>query len=72
VNETLDRAVAMLDMSIMASKHVLRNSQAPLQRRLTWLASELERLAAEAYHLADEAGDDTNASPLQPDGHKPA
>ncbi len=52
---SIDRAVAMLDMSLMAAKHVLADSPEPLQHKLSWLASELERLAAEAYRLADEA-----------------
>ncbi len=60
---SIDRAVAMLDMSLMAAKHVLADGKAPLQRRLTWLASELERLAGEAFSLADEAGDDPEGPP---------
>ena len=59
----LDRAVAMLDMSLMAAKHTLAEGRAPLQRRLAWLGAELERLAGEAYRLADEAGDDTESNP---------
>lgn len=59
----LNNAVCLLDMSLMAAKHVLAEGKAPLQRRLAWLASELERLAGEAYHLADEAGDDTESNP---------
>ena len=60
----LSNAVCLLDMSIMAAKHVLADGKAPLQRRLAWLGAELERLAGEAYRLADEAGDDPGASPL--------
>ena len=59
----LSNAVCLLDMSIMAAKHVLADGKAPLQRRLAWLASELERLAGEAYRLADEAGDDPESNP---------
>ena len=59
----LSNAVGLLDMSIMAAKHVLADGRAPLQRRLAWLGSELERLAGEAYRLADEAGDDTESNP---------
>lgn len=54
---TLESAVCLLDMSIMAAKHVLADGQAPLERRLAWLGGELERLATEAFRLADEAGD---------------
>jgi hypothetical protein len=61
----LSNAVCLLDMSIMAAKHVLTDGKAPLQRRLTWLGSELERLAGEAYRLADEAGDDTEEDPCR-------
>ncbi len=60
----LNSAICLLDMSIMAAKHVLADGQAPLQSRLAWLGSELERLAGEAYRLADEAGDDPEASPI--------
>ncbi len=63
---TLSNAVCLLDMSIMAAKHVLADGKAPLQRRLAWLGSELERLASEAYRLADEAGDDPESSPVFP------
>jgi hypothetical protein len=59
----IDDAVVMLDMSLMAARAVVAEGKAPLQRRLSWLGSELERLAGEAYRLADEAGDDTEASP---------
>jgi hypothetical protein len=59
----LNNAVGLLDMSIMAAKHVLASEHAPLQRRLAWLGAELERLASEAYRLADEAGDDTEGPP---------
>lgn len=37
----------------------------PLQRRLAWFGSELERLAGEAYRLADEAGDDPGSDPCR-------
>ncbi len=60
---SLDRAVTMLDMSLTAAKHVMHSGEAPLQRRLAWVGSELERLAAEAYRLADEAGDDPGPAP---------
>lgn len=59
----LNSAVGLLDMSLMAAKHVLRDSPEPLQRRLAWLGGELERLAGEAYRLADEAGDDPSSNP---------
>lgn len=62
-SEPLVLAVQLLDMSLMAAKHVLASGKAPLQRRLSWLGSELERLATEAYRLADEAGDDPEAAP---------
>lgn len=54
-SKPLSQAVQLLDMSIMASKHVLEEGTGTLSVRLSWLASELERLAAEAYRLADEA-----------------
>lgn len=66
MSTSLDRAVAMLDMSLMAAKHVLADSPEPLQRKLAWLGWELERLATEAYRLADEAGDDPESSPVFP------
>jgi hypothetical protein len=59
----LTRSVCLLDMSIMAAKHVLSDGNAPLQRRLSWLGAELERLATEAFRLADEAGDDSGPAP---------
>lgn len=59
----LNNAVCLLDMSLMAAKSVLAEGNAPLQLRLAWLASELERLAGEAYRLADEAGDDPGPNP---------
>lgn len=61
--KALNDAVALLDMSIMAAKHVLADSPEPLQRKLAWLGWELERLATEAYRLADEAGDDPESNP---------
>ena len=66
-NGPLIQAVAMLDMSTMAAKMVLLESPEPLQRRLAWFAAELERLAGEAYRLADEAGDDPGANPKESD-----
>jgi hypothetical protein len=54
---TLESSVCLLDMSIMAAKHVLADGNAPLRRRLSWLGAELERLATEAYRLSDEASD---------------
>jgi hypothetical protein len=60
---SLSSAVQMLDMSVSAARLVMMDSKAPLQRRLSWLGSELERLAAEAYRLADEAGDDVDSRP---------
>lgn len=60
----LSRAVQMLDMSVSAARLVMLESKAPLQRRLSWFGSELERLAAEAYRLADEAGDDPDERPI--------
>ena len=59
----LTNAVCLLEMSLMAAKHVIADGKAPLQQRLAWLGSELERLAGEAYRLADEAGDDTESNP---------
>ncbi len=59
----LELAVMCLDMSLAAAKHTLRDEGTPLQRRLTWLGGELERLASEAYRLADEAGDDAGSPP---------
>jgi hypothetical protein len=56
-------------MSVMAAKLVLQTSNAPLQRRLSWFGGELERLAGEAFRLADEAGDE---GPPPPDGHTPS
>lgn len=50
----VERAVVHLDMSLTAAKHTLTGSNAPLAERLTWLAVELERLAGEAYRLADD------------------
>jgi len=64
MNPKIRSAVGLLDMSIMADKHALADGQAPLQRRLAWLGSELERLAGEAYRLADEAGDDEGSNPV--------
>jgi hypothetical protein len=60
---SLESAVGLLDMSITAAKHVLQDNPEPLQRRLAWLGVELERLASEAYRLADEAGDDAGNNP---------
>jgi hypothetical protein len=62
--KVLEPAILSLDMSLTAAKHVLRDSPEPWQRKLAWLAAELERLAGEAYRLADEAGDDPGSSPL--------
>ena len=59
----VESAVDSLELSLIAARFVLTESAEPLQRRLTWLASELERLAGEAYRLADEAGDDPGSSP---------
>jgi hypothetical protein len=59
----LNKSVMLLDMSLVAAKAVLAESKEPLQRRLAWLGAELERLATEAFRLADEAGDDEGASP---------
>ena len=59
----LTDAVSSLDMSLSACSAVLRESKEPLQRRLAWLASDLERLAGEAYRLADDAGDDPGPNP---------
>lgn len=63
-SQKIRSAVGLLDMSIMAAKAVLTDGQAPMQRRLAWLGAELERLAGEAYRLADEAGDDTESNPV--------
>jgi hypothetical protein len=51
----IDSGVESLELSLSAARHVLLEAEAPLQRRLAWLAGELERLASEAYRLADEA-----------------
>lgn len=61
--DTLRKSLLSLELSITAAKHTALHANAPLQRRLTWLACELERLASEAYSLADEAGDDTEENP---------
>lgn len=56
------RAADILRVAIFA---VINNFKAPisLASRLTWVGSELERLAGEAYRLADEAGEDSEAVP---------
>lgn len=54
---SLNSAVMMLDMSLMAAKAVLAEGNAPLHQRLSWLSHELERLAIEAERLADESED---------------
>jgi hypothetical protein len=59
----IETGVEGLELSLSAARHVLLSAQAPLQRRLAWLAGELERLAGEAYRLADEAGDDPESPP---------
>lgn len=58
----IEAAVMTLDMSLMAAKAVLRDSPEPLHVKLAWLASELERLAGEAYRLAEEAEDRSNSA----------
>ena len=63
-SDPLALAVQLLDMSLIAAKHVLASGNAPLQRRLAWLGAELERLSVEALRLADEAGDDPCAPPI--------
>lgn len=55
--KSLARELMMLDLSVMAAKFTLRESQAPLEDRLRWFAGELERLAGDAYNLADEASE---------------
>ena len=52
------KAADALRVSIYA---VTNNFRAPtsLASRLSWAAGELERLASEAFRLADEASDDT-------------
>ncbi len=70
MTKPLARELAFLDMSIMAAKHTLQDSPSPLPERLTWLGAELERLAGEAYRLADEANELSGLPP--PDGRTPA
>lgn len=67
--KTLTEELRRLDLSLMAAKLTLRDSPSPLDDRLRWFGGELERLASEAYNLADEA---SASGPAQPDGHKPA
>ncbi len=51
----IEAACDSLGLSLKAARVILLEGQEPYQRRLAWLAPELERLAAEAYRLADEA-----------------
>jgi hypothetical protein len=60
----IEPSVQLLDLSIKGVRAVLTEGEAPLQSRLSWVASELERLAGEAYRLADEARDEPGAKPL--------
>lgn len=59
----LEEACLMLQLSLGASIGRAFGGDEPLQRRMAWLGSELERLAGEAYRLADEAGDNTESNP---------
>jgi hypothetical protein len=52
-----EKALIGLDMSLMAVKITLATGGGTLAERLTWAAGELERLAGEAYNLADECED---------------
>lgn len=70
MTKPLTSELMMLDLSLMAAKLTLRESPAPLEDRLRWFAGEMERLAGEAYNLADAASE--LSSPSQPDGRKPA
>ncbi len=53
----LERELTHLDLSLTAAKYTLRYSSVPLEVRLRWFAGERERLAGEAYNLADHACD---------------
>lgn len=66
----LDEAITGLRLSLLSkvmSIDAIRapESGIPVQRHLAWLGSELERLAGEAYRLADEAGDDPGSFPTE-------
>lgn len=50
----LERGMLHIDLSLTAAKHTLLRADSPAGDRLAWLAGELERLAGEAYRLADE------------------
>lgn len=50
----LDDAILGLQMSLRAVSYNLNSSGIPLNSLLAWTASELERLAGEAYRIADE------------------
>ena len=60
----LGKAADVLRLGIYS---VANNFKAPasLASRLTWAAGELERLAGEAYRLADEAGDEPELDPCR-------
>jgi len=60
------KAADVLKVSIFAVALAFK-APTSLASRLSWAAAELERLAGEAYRLADEAGDDPNSyEPLDP------
>lgn len=60
----LEAAATDLSLAILAVRSQLADESVPIQRRAAWLAGQLERLASEAYNLADEAGDDPCAAPI--------
>ncbi len=62
----LRNAEKLLQLSCRSVVELLaRDLETPRQRVLAWVGSELERLAGEAYRLADEAGDDPKTDPCR-------
>lgn len=66
--DRVSSAQTKLRLSIGAIYEMLHGSRVlpsvAQESALRWAGSELERLAGEAYRLADEAGDDPCASPI--------
>lgn len=63
----LETAEEGLRLSIMALLRGMGPTVQPIprQRILAWAGGELERIASEAYRLADEAGDDPGSDPCR-------
>lgn len=63
MTKAIELSVRALDLSLASIRLTLECSTVPYQRRLVWAAAELEKLAVEAYAIADEAGDDPGSPP---------